>query len=215
MKCPYCDLPAFDGIVSCDGCGFDLSMADRMFGMPPHVSPGVSDPVKLLTKSQIEKVQARIEEFHRTFPQVTLGLVIHRLPAEAPLRPYMFWLSERAQVFPQTASGSDARGVMVLFDAENGRLGLLPGYALEDLLTEQDFHAALAHGDRAFSKGQIVKGFAAVIDGVEKMLKTAWDRVGEVYGIPQEEIDAIQNEGSRTTSRQHIALAERGGWGMF
>lgn len=172
--CPNCDAILQMDAKSCPECGFNLQVADEMFGVPPYVQPGVSDMAKFFSAGEIEKLRNRVKKFEQRFPQVFLSFITSRLPEKAPVKPYMFWLAERAHPFPDSLSGTNARGVLLCFDCENMRTGLQLGYALEELISPTDLEDCLQVSDSYSEKNRYCRGLIEVIEELELCLEKAW-----------------------------------------
>lgn len=135
MLCPSCQQRVFEQSPACPACGFTLAAADRVFGIPPQLKPGLSDLAAALRTSEEKRIAESMKQFAQEFPQVPLACVLMRIPREIPLPVYAFWLFNRSGLTSPMDTGGSCRLLFLLLDVEHHRAVSMVGYGLEPFVT--------------------------------------------------------------------------------
>jgi len=186
MRCPRCQQALQEHSHECAHCSFSLAEADRLYGIPPQVSPTLSDLADAISRKDERNILESLLEKHRLFPQLRFSVVLTRLSADVSLRAYTFWLFNRSGLATSMEKGGNCRVVLLAIDVATLRVACMVGYGLEPFVNDESLsrivHAALpALRARDFTKS-VLQG----LDQAESEFSRVAQVVPQAYGLYEE-----------------------------
>lgn len=178
ILCPSCGGPLKPDSKWCPGCHFTGSKTLDLF---PHDAPPllpVLDAVGLLDDSGTRRVEAAREKLKRRFPQFDWRVCIVHLPEETSLPVFGFWLLNACPLGAKEDVESRAWTVLLLINAGTGKAAVIPGYAAEPYLSNEEWKAALAAMDEPWNAKKPVEAILRFFDDSRRQLNRAWKRYG-------------------------------------
>jgi hypothetical protein len=169
MFCPQCIQKIHRGAGVCPHCGFSLAEADEVFGDAEVSLASLADTAGLLRQRERAPVAAAMAAFNRRFPQLFVAVFSGRLGDVNQLRPFGFWLLNRA-VFKDLPDRSNAAAILLVIDPESKTAGLTFGYFLDAYLDETDTFDCLAAGHPYWLEGDFAGGIVRVIGRLRAVL---------------------------------------------
>ncbi len=157
MLCPQCVQRIHRGAESCPHCGYTLVQADDLFGCGAGELPCLADTAGLLRQRERDLVGAAMENFRRRFPQLFTVVFSGRLENAELLRPFGFWLLNRA-VFRDRTEQGNAGCILLIIDPESKSAGLSFGYLLDAYLDEASTFDSLAAAHADWIEGNYADG---------------------------------------------------------
>ncbi len=171
MKCPRCVQKIHRAADACPHCGFTLADADRWFGGRDLDLRSLADTAGLLRHDERARVEEALDHFRSRFPQLFAAIYTDALGGTAALRPFGFWLLNRAKfrgVPPDTAK---AAGILLTIDPQSKVAGLTFGYLLDPFLEESDAFECLARAHSHWLEGRYADGMLKAIDQLIRVLR--------------------------------------------
>ena len=144
MRCPHCSNPLAPQKPVCERCGFSDQALASYLGTEWIRLERLTDPAHCLRLEETRRLEIRLDDFERQFPQCFLALYFGALPAKLnPLELGMWILNHGAFSTHQFAKRNDFGAVCVI-DPVGGTHGIALGYALEALLPANAIETLLA-----------------------------------------------------------------------
>ncbi len=171
-RCPYCQTPLRPNAAECPACMLTFPRTTALVGVLPRLNPIVADTVGCLKSADSVKLNRRIQQLQRRFPQLTVQVVMHRFPAQHPFTMHAFWLFNAGALAGEFRRGKDNRALLILVDPFRQESAIVPGYALEPLLKQEALDHLLEMSGPAFGDGKWLIGFEVLLDGLELLLET-------------------------------------------
>lgn len=167
MRCPSCQAELIQDSLSCPGCQFDLMVSESMLGADLIRLDRLTDKAHCLRLKEVQKLEAVLEEFERTFPQVFVAVYCGVLPASISMQELTFWLLNHAAFGTPDFKRLNEFGVVLVLDPVAKNVGLNVGYALESCMPEssllkilKSMRTPLWHGEYATAVIQALKGIS-------------------------------------------------------
>ena len=170
MLCPQCVQRIHRGADACPHCGFSLAQADEVFGDSAVSLATLADTAGLLRQRERAPVAAAMTAFNRRFPQLFIAVFSGRLGDVNQLRPFGFWLLNRAE-FKDLGDRPNAAGILLVIDPESKTAGLTFGYLLDAYLDETDTFDCLAAAHAYWLEGNYAEGIVRVIERLRVVLR--------------------------------------------
>ena len=189
MFCPYCKSSLREEDARCAACSFDLDGADRLFGQPPQLRPGVNDLSGSLHEEEIAAVHKQMAALNRDLPQVKLSVLVANLPPDLSLPTYATWTMNRSGLSRASEVGGLNHNILAVIDPGRAAASLQIGYGLEPFLGAAHLEAILERSSRAFGEG-ITPGLLALVEACRESLFAVWDELGQIYGLDMEAVCA-------------------------
>lgn len=164
MKCPSCGSPFPAPAPQCPNCKLTLRRLDTRFGTVPRHTRYLTDRSGRLPLRAIRKLRGFLQIFEKKFPQSLFSVFVTDHVPDGSISEYTFWLANRARFSSIEAVTGDNFDLLLGIDVETGMAALTIGYALENYLTEEDLHAALATAESAFRAGDFPRGIRDCVE---------------------------------------------------
>lgn len=171
MKCPRCVQKIHRAAAACPHCGFTLVDADRWFGGRELSLGCLADTAGVLRREERARVEAALDEFRQRFPQLFVAIYTGVFGEAAALRPFGFWLLNRARFAEVTAATARTAGILLTIDPESKAAGLTFGYLLDPYLEETDTFDCLARAHCHWLEGRYADGMLKALDQLSRVLR--------------------------------------------
>ncbi len=171
MKCPRCVQQIHRAAAACPHCGFTLADADGWFGGRERRVHSLADTAGVLRRGERERVEAAIDQFKRRFPQLFVAIYTAALGEVAALRPFGFWLLNRATFDEVAPATSNAAGILLTLDPESKAAGLTFGYLLDPYLEEADTFECLSRAHSHWLEGRYADGMIKALNQLSGVLR--------------------------------------------
>jgi uncharacterized membrane protein YgcG len=172
MRCPFCQNPIHVSAQECPSCRLTYPRTSSLVGAVPRLQPMVADTTRSLKAGEIRKLQGRISQIQRRFPQLTLQVVLHAFPAEHPFSMYVFWLFNAASFAGESNRGKNNHAILLAIDPERREAAIMPGYGLEPFLNHDAVDHLLEMAGPSWESGRWLDGIQRVLDGLDSWLET-------------------------------------------
>lgn len=171
MKCPRCVQKIHRGAAICPHCGFALADADARFDGIELNLHGLTDTAGLLRRGERERVEAAMRQCGRRFPQLFIAIFTGAFGEMDELRPFGFWLLNRA-TFAEVPPGlTNAAGILLTIDPEAKAAALTTGYLLDAFLEEADTFDCLARAHSHWLEGRYADGMIKALAQLQWVLR--------------------------------------------
>lgn len=185
-SCPYCQTTLLPDAGECGACRLSYPRASALLGAVPRLAGLVADTTATLGDTDQARLKQRLAKMQQRFPELVPQIVMHRFPDEHPFTLHVFWLFNAADFAGTSRRGSRNHALLIAIDPGRTEMAIMPGYGLEDLLTEE-------------SLGRILDAAAPLlrqcrwVDGMHQMLAEL-DTLLESGARPQDSEAAIPGE---------------------
>lgn len=185
VRCPACRAPASEHDAACRQCGFSLEVADRTFGIAPALHKPIADVTGVLGSFGKRRAAKVIEQVERSFPQLSLAVVLMDVPQQAPLVPYAFWIFNRGQLSSAVEKGGENRLVMLLIDTNSDRAIAMVGYGLEPFIQEVQLQSCLQAALQPLQRGRHAQAVESFARELERQLRDLCVLVKQQFGLSE------------------------------
>lgn len=143
-----------------------------LVGALPRLNPVIADTTGQLKRGETGKINRRIQQLQRRYPQLVVQVVMHRFPAEHPFSMHAFWLFNAGAFAGEAKRGKDNRALLILIDPFRQESAIVPGYGLEPLLRREALDHLLEMSGPAFQSGKWQLGLDVLLDGLDQLLES-------------------------------------------
>jgi uncharacterized membrane protein YgcG len=171
-------------VGECAACLLSYPRASALLGAVPWLAAWVADTTQTLDDAAQLRLKRRLDEMQRRFPELVPQIVMHRFPDEHPFTLHVFWLFNAADFAGTIRRGHRNHALLLAIDPGRHEAALMPGYGLEDILTEQLLGRILDAAAPLFRQGQWVDGILQVFDELDTLLEGAARSLDEVVAVP-------------------------------
>lgn len=185
VRCPACRAPASEHDAACRQCGFSLEVADRTFGIAPALHKPIADVTGVLGSFGKRRAAKVIEQVERSFPQLSLAVVLMDVPQQAPLVPYAFWIFNRGQLSSAVEKGGENRLVMLLIDTNSDRAIAMVGYGLEPFIQEVQLQSCLQAALQPLQRGRHAQAVESFARELERQMRDLCVLVKQQFGLSE------------------------------
>lgn len=177
MACPACRIRLDEPMDYCPACGFTGADTMRMFPLPlPPLQP-VLDLAWLWNNSEISSIRARVRKLTKRFPQIRWAFCTVCLGEQEDPRTFGFWMLNASPMAADEHESHRAWTVLLLLDANSSRATVIPGYAVEPFVSDDQWMRALAAMKDAWSAGNHGRAVCDFLGAAGKLLKQGHYRV--------------------------------------
>jgi hypothetical protein len=176
--CPSCQAVIAAEAERCPSCGF--TGADTMILFPEPAPPllPVLDAAGLWNVADLHRIDVARAKLGRMFPQLQWRVCSVLLPEGAKLPVFGFWMLNVCPLYAQETAAQRAWSVLLLIDAQSGQAAVVPGYAAEPWLADDDWRQALAAMAPAWAAGHSAEAVVRFFHAVARPLAASWKRRG-------------------------------------
>lgn len=178
INCPACGEPLTTDSNWCPACNFTGAQTVDLFPeSPPPLLP-ILDAAGILNEREIWKIEAARDSLRRRFPQFQWRICTVVLPAEANLSLFGFWLLNACPLHGKESTEDRAATVLLLINAGSGQVAAIPGYAVESVLSDDDWKAILATMAVPWRAGHPVESVIRFFKNTRIHLERVWKSCG-------------------------------------
>ena len=178
IACPACAGPLKPDVKWCPHCNFTGGDTMKIFtDSPPPLLP-ILDAAGILKDNDIRKIEASLASIRRRFPQFQWRIWTVCLPPETSLPLFGFWLLNACPFHKTETVEERAWTILLLINADNGQVALVPGYAAEPFLSDSEWKAVLATMSEPWNAGLPAEAILAFLKESRIRLNQAWKRYG-------------------------------------
>lgn len=182
MKCPRCVQVIHRGAETCPHCGFTLADADQRFGGEEVRIRRLEDAAGLMRSVERKRVEAAMDRFERSFPQLFFAVFTGLPEGRSDLRQFGFWLLNRAAFEDVDVERPNERGILLTIDPDGKAAGMSWGYALDPFLTEEDTFLVMSRAHAYWVEGRFADG---VVRSLEQLSLILMKRAGRARRDPE------------------------------
>lgn len=170
MKCPRCVQVIHRGAGNCPHCGFTLADADEKFGGEEVRIRRLEDGAGLMRGVERQRVNAAMDRFERSFPQLFFAVYTGLPEGRSDLRQFGFWLLNRAAFENVDVERPNEQGILLALDPDGKAAGLSWGYMLDAFLTEEDTFLVMSRAHAYWVEGRFAEGILRALDQLTLIL---------------------------------------------
>lgn len=170
MKCPRCVERIHRAADVCPHCGYSIADADADYGREAWRLRRLTDAAGVLRSADRERIQSAMGRFSRRFPQLFMAVYTGSLRELSELRPFGFWLLNRAAFDDLPAEMTNQAGILLIMDAETKSAAIVFGYLVEPYLDEADTFESLTRAHGHWLEGRYTDGIIRVMAHLEAIL---------------------------------------------
>jgi uncharacterized membrane protein YgcG len=186
MRCPYCQGPLQASAPECPACRLSYPRASTLLGAVPRIAPLVADTTQTLDASNQARIKQRLARMQQRFPELVPQIVMHAFPEAHPFTLHVFWLFNAADFAGTSRRGYRNHALLLAIDPARAEAAIMPGYGLEDLLTEETMTRILDAAAFFFRQGRWVDGILSVLDELEVLLESGARPLDVEAAVPGE-----------------------------
>lgn len=148
----------------------------KMFPMsPPPLAP-IIDAADILSEDDIAKIKTARNIVRRQYPQFRWRICSVCLPPDTSLSLFGFWLLNACPLQERETAGERAWAVLLIINAATGQAAVIPGYAAEPVLTDDEWQTALAAMAGAWRARKPAEAIIQFFKASNRQLNHAWKR---------------------------------------
>lgn len=171
MKCPRCVQRIHRAAALCPHCGFSMADADARFGADDVRLRCLTDAAGILRRGDRARLEAAMERFGRSFPQLFVAIYTGTLGEVANLRQFGFWLLNRAAFEDLPPDKPNEAGILLTIDPESKAAGIVFGYRLDPFLEESDTFQCLSRAHAYWLEQRHADGILKVLEHLTGILR--------------------------------------------
>lgn len=171
MKCPRCVQVIHRGAGACPHCGFSLVDADERFGGEEVRIRRLEDVAGLMRSVERKRVEAAMDKFERSFPQLFFAVYTGLPEGRSDLRQFGFWLLNRAAFEDVAVERPNEHGILLTLDPDGKAAGMSWGYMLDAFLSEEDTFLCMSRAHAYWVEGRFAEGILRVLEQVSLVLE--------------------------------------------
>jgi uncharacterized membrane protein YgcG len=172
MQCPFCQTLLKANASECPACRLTFPRTSALVGALPRLAPVVADTTRSLRTAEQGRLEARIAEIQRRFPQLVMQVVMHQFPDEHPFSMHVFWLFNAGNFAGDSHRGKDNHALLIALDPTRGEAAIMPGYGLESFLKPEALAHLLELAGPAWNDRRWADGVLQVLDGLDLLLES-------------------------------------------
>lgn len=171
-RCPYCQTPLMADAAECAACRLSYPRASALLGAVPKLTGLVADTTHTLGDSDQTRLKRRLADMQRRFPELVPQIVMHCFPDAHPYTLHVFWLFNAADFAGTSRRGSRNHALLLAIDPGRHEVAIMPGYGLEDLLTEESLGLILDAATPLFRQRRWIDGILLLLDELGTLLES-------------------------------------------
>ena len=178
ISCPACGGPVKVDSKWCPGCHFTGADTVAMF---PDDSPPllpILDAAGILKPRDVRKIEAARDGLRRRFPQFHWRICTVILPLETRLPVFGFWLLNVCPLDEKETPDDRASTILLLINADSGQAAVIPGYAAESCLSDDDWKDVLSTMAGPWRAGDPAEAIIRFFTSTRSRLERAWKSYG-------------------------------------
>jgi uncharacterized membrane protein YgcG len=170
----------------CAACRLSYPRASALLGAVPRLEAWVADTTNTLIDSDQARLKRRLAEMQRRFPELVPQIVMHCFPDAHPFTLHVFWLFNAADFAGASRRGSRNHALLIAIDPGRNEAAVMPGYGLEDFLTEESLGRIIDAAAPLFRKSRWVDGILMMLDELDVLLESGARPMDAEAAVPGE-----------------------------
>jgi TPM domain len=138
----------------------------------------ILDAAGIFPERDVWKIEAARDKLSRRFPQFHWRVCTVVVPLETNLSVFGFWLLNVCPLNGQETAADRAATVLLLINAGTGQVAAIPGYAVESILSDENWKAILATMAGPWQDGQPVEAVIRFFKSTRIHLERLWKNHG-------------------------------------
>ena len=172
MNCPRCHLEISSSAEHCVSCGFDSHSLCQKLGDHWVRLDRLTDPANCLRLHDRRRLEARLDDFERRFPQVFFAVYFGVLPAGFSVSEVGFWLLNHAAFGTHDISKRNEFGIVLAIDPSASTAAFSLGYALESFEANLKLPTLLNSISSKLKRGDYGKAVEECVGTVDRRLRS-------------------------------------------
>lgn len=172
--CPACGGPVAADAKWCASCNFTgVQTVDLFPDAPPPLMP-IFDAAGIWSQPELKKIEAARQKLRRRFPQFHFHVCTVMLPAETSLPVFGFWLLNASPLYINETVEDRSWTVLLLINARSGQAAVVPCYAAEHWVSDEDWMKILASMSPAWKAGKTARAMVRYFESSAAVLDQTW-----------------------------------------
>ena len=138
----------------------------------------ILDAAGILKDNDIRKIDASLASIRRRFPQLQWKIWTVCLPPDTSLPLFGFWLLNACPFHEKETVEDRAWAILLLVNADNGQVAVVPGYAAEPFLSDSEWKAILKTMSEPWNAGLPAEAILTFLKESRLQFHKAWKRYG-------------------------------------
>lgn len=144
---------------------------------PPPLLP-ILDAAGIFKGGDIQRIESARDALRRRFPQFQWKICSVCLPPETGLSLFGFWLLNVCPFHEKETLDERAWTVLLVINSQTGQAAVVPGYAAEPFLSDDEWKSILATMAPLWQAGKPADAVIRFFKESRKQLDLAWRRFG-------------------------------------
>ncbi|MES2660066.1 MAG: TPM domain-containing protein [Verrucomicrobiota bacterium] len=178
ITCPACAGPLKPDAKWCLSCNFTGGDSMLIFPEPAPPLLPILDAAGIFEDRDLRKIEGARDSLVRRFPQFQLKIFTVCLPSETRLSLFGFWLLNACPFHENETLEERAWTILLLINAETGQAAVVPGYAAEPFLSDDEWKGILATMSGPWQAGKPAEAVVRFFKSSHEQLDRAWKRFG-------------------------------------
>ncbi len=197
MRCPRCNNDSSHSEIQCSTCNFELRQLHDLFGRKTVQLERVTDSAHCLRLRDGRDIEALLEEFERTFPQVFVSLYIGVLPTGLKSAEVAFWFLNTAALGTSDYRRLNEYAIVLVLDPVTKSFAVSVGYGLEQALPQKSLEKIMQSLRTQFWHGEHARAIKGCISQLGKRIRQGAKGVKKEEDIipPQSAEDFLDDSG--------------------
>lgn len=138
------------------------------------------DPEQFWDPAARKRLEKKLSELRRLFPQVHWCLLTISLPEQTPLRLFNFWFFNVSPIEAPATAEQRAWTILLTLDAKHRRVSVMPGYAIEPMIADDEWEKVLLVLRESERKGDMLAGYLQFFEETKQLLIKASERMRDI-----------------------------------
>ena len=146
-------------------------------GPPPPLLP-ILDAAGLWDDTELTRIKTTCEKLRIRFPQFRFHICTVMLPAETSLPLFGFWLLNACPLDGGETTEDRSWTVLLLLNARTGQAAVVPAYAAEHWVTDEDWSKILTSMAKPWKSGKTANAVIGFLKTTGAFLDQTWKTRG-------------------------------------
>ncbi len=183
-RCPACGTVVKADARWCPECGFTGGDTMELFSASPPPLLPVLDAADIFVSEDIRHIENARDAVSRDFPQFRWRVCTVALPADTSLPLFGFWLLNACPLLDGESREQRTWTILLLINAGTGQAAVIPGYAAEPYLSDDDWKNVMGVMAEPWSAGRSTDAVIRFFKRSAELLKQSWKRHGNRQPSP-------------------------------
>lgn len=162
----------------CNACHFTGAQTLDLFPQPPPPLLPVLDAACIFSDRDVWRIDQARGRLHRRFPQFQWRVCTVDLLPGTDLSVFGFWLLNVCPLYRHEKAEDRAGTLLLLINSGTGEVAAVPGYAVEHVLSDDQWRTILVTMKDPWRAGRPVEAVIQFFKSTRRELESAWERYG-------------------------------------